>query len=165
MLRKKPNKVYDPYLKAGLGYQNSERLKKSIAAHPKMYDGERLQSTKLIIDSPDSEETLEDTEESFTKEVQEMLDIFESIEKKVEKQLQKDKKIQNEIDRLLEVSLSREIRDYVLISVEKQKNEMLMLEKEKISSDSDNVQANLLKESRFLKMTLKDLKLKVLILN
>ncbi|GJU61649.1 hypothetical protein Tco_1243484 [Tanacetum coccineum] len=42
MLRKKPNKVYDPFLKAGLGYKNPERLKKAIAAQPKMYDGERL---------------------------------------------------------------------------------------------------------------------------
>ncbi|GJR47150.1 putative ribonuclease H-like domain-containing protein [Tanacetum coccineum] len=32
MLGKTPNKVYDPFLKAGLGYQNPERLKKSIAA-------------------------------------------------------------------------------------------------------------------------------------
>ncbi|GJY62130.1 hypothetical protein Tco_0462787 [Tanacetum coccineum] len=62
MLRKKPNKVYDPFLKARSGYQNSERLKKAIKAQPKMYDGERLQSTKLIIDLPDSEETLEDAE-------------------------------------------------------------------------------------------------------
>ncbi|GJY41233.1 hypothetical protein Tco_0428503 [Tanacetum coccineum] len=60
MLGKKPNKVYDPFLKAGLGYKNPERLKKAIAAQPKMYDGERLHSGKLTIDSPDSEETLED---------------------------------------------------------------------------------------------------------
>ncbi|GJS07607.1 hypothetical protein Tco_0364403 [Tanacetum coccineum] len=60
MIGKRPNKVYDPFLKAGLGYQNSKRLKKAIAAQPKMYDGERLHITKLIIDSPDSEETLKD---------------------------------------------------------------------------------------------------------
>nr|GFA11647.1 integrase, catalytic region, zinc finger, CCHC-type, peptidase aspartic, catalytic [Tanacetum cinerariifolium] len=36
MLRKIPNKVYDPFLKAGLGYQNPKRLKKAIAAQPKM---------------------------------------------------------------------------------------------------------------------------------
>ncbi|GKC95399.1 hypothetical protein Tco_1160841 [Tanacetum coccineum] len=63
MLGKTPNKVYDPFLKAGLGYQNPKRLKKAIAAQPKMYHGEMLQSTKLKIDSPDSEETLEDAEE------------------------------------------------------------------------------------------------------
>nr|GEU32579.1 hypothetical protein [Tanacetum cinerariifolium] len=71
----KPNKVYDPYLKAGLGYQNPKRLKKAIAAQPKMYDGERLQSTKLIIDSPDSKETLKDTEESRLKMKDKMIQL------------------------------------------------------------------------------------------
>ncbi|GJZ57480.1 putative ribonuclease H-like domain-containing protein [Tanacetum coccineum] len=67
MLGKTPNQVYDPFLKAGLGYKNLERLKKAIAAQPKMYHGEKLYSTKLKIDSPDSEETLEDAEESRLK--------------------------------------------------------------------------------------------------
>ncbi|GKC14583.1 hypothetical protein Tco_1011365 [Tanacetum coccineum] len=58
---------YDPFLKAGLGYKNHERLKKAIAAQPKMYHGEMLSSTKLKIDSPDFEETLEDAEESRLK--------------------------------------------------------------------------------------------------
>ncbi|GKA92778.1 hypothetical protein Tco_0814703 [Tanacetum coccineum] len=49
---------------SGLGYKNPERLKKAIAAQPKMYDGERLHSAKLTVDSPDSEETLEDAKES-----------------------------------------------------------------------------------------------------
>ncbi|GJR22583.1 retrovirus-related pol polyprotein from transposon TNT 1-94 [Tanacetum coccineum] len=62
MLGKTPNKVYDPFLKAVLGYQKPKRLKKAIAAQPKMYHGEMLQSTKLKIDSPDSEETLKDAE-------------------------------------------------------------------------------------------------------
>ncbi|GJV18625.1 putative ribonuclease H-like domain-containing protein [Tanacetum coccineum] len=48
----------------GLVYQNPKRLKKAIAAQPKIYHGEMLYSTKLKIDSPDSEETLEDAEES-----------------------------------------------------------------------------------------------------
>ncbi|GJX21328.1 hypothetical protein Tco_0224005 [Tanacetum coccineum] len=42
MLGKIPNKVYDPFQKAGLGYQNAERLKKVIAAQQKMYHGEML---------------------------------------------------------------------------------------------------------------------------
>ncbi|GKC68858.1 hypothetical protein Tco_1114741, partial [Tanacetum coccineum] len=67
MLGKEPNKVYDPFLKAGLGYKNPECLKKAIAAQPKMYHGEMLHSTNLKIDSPDSEETLEDAEESRLK--------------------------------------------------------------------------------------------------
>ncbi|GJZ55793.1 hypothetical protein Tco_0610986 [Tanacetum coccineum] len=218
MLRKTPNKVYDPFHKVELGYKNPERLKKAIAAQPKMYDGEKLHSTKLVIDSPDSEETLEDAKESRLKmrnkmvqinygklkalyetfvpqqdfsmeqtyfsipststngseskavtsdlpipkmpkeskllkmfdtlefyktdvilmsaslsknltelkeelieEVQEMLNIFESMEQKVDGKSSKENFIQNEIPRLLEVSLTSEIRDCVLLSVEKQK--------------------------------------------
>nr|GEW51337.1 hypothetical protein [Tanacetum cinerariifolium] len=67
MLRKQLNKVYDPFLKARLGYENPERLKKAIAAQLKMYHGEMLHSTKLKIDSPDSEETFEDAKESLLK--------------------------------------------------------------------------------------------------
>nr|GEU59040.1 hypothetical protein [Tanacetum cinerariifolium] len=58
MLRKKPNKDYDPFLKARLVYKNPERLKKAIAEQLKMYDGERLRNAKLTIDSLDSEENL-----------------------------------------------------------------------------------------------------------
>ncbi|GJZ37778.1 retrovirus-related pol polyprotein from transposon TNT 1-94 [Tanacetum coccineum] len=67
MLGKTPNRVYDLFLKVGFGYKNPERLKKAIAAQPKMYDGEKLHSARLTIDSPDSEETLEDAEESRLK--------------------------------------------------------------------------------------------------
>ncbi|GKB12433.1 putative ribonuclease H-like domain-containing protein, partial [Tanacetum coccineum] len=67
MLGKTPNKVYDPFLKAGLGYQNPKRLKKAIAAQQKMYYGEMLYNTKLKIDLPNSKETLEDAEESRLK--------------------------------------------------------------------------------------------------
>nr|GEW92321.1 retrovirus-related Pol polyprotein from transposon TNT 1-94 [Tanacetum cinerariifolium] len=64
MLGKTSNKVYDPLFKAVLGYKNPKRVKKDIATQPKMSDGH---STKLVIDSPDSEETLEDAEESRLK--------------------------------------------------------------------------------------------------
>ncbi|GKD54089.1 hypothetical protein Tco_1287476, partial [Tanacetum coccineum] len=56
-------------------YQNPERLKKSIKAQHIMYDGERLQSTKLIIDSPNSEETLEDAKESQLKMKDKMIQL------------------------------------------------------------------------------------------
>ncbi|GKD62473.1 hypothetical protein Tco_1299982 [Tanacetum coccineum] len=69
MLGKTPNKVYDPFLKTGLGYKNPKRLKKAIGAQQKMYDGEKLHSVNLKIDSPDSEETLEDAEETVTSEL------------------------------------------------------------------------------------------------
>ncbi|GKC35465.1 hypothetical protein Tco_1047849 [Tanacetum coccineum] len=82
MLGKTPNKFYDPFLKAGLGYKNSERLKQAIEAQPKIYDGERLQSTKLTIDSPDSEGTLEDTEESRLKMRHKMIPLDYTKNKK-----------------------------------------------------------------------------------
>ncbi|GKB35587.1 hypothetical protein Tco_0880529, partial [Tanacetum coccineum] len=63
----------------------------------------------------------------------------------------KDNTFQNKIDRLLEVSLTREIRDCVLIYVKEQKNELLKDEIEKNSSDSKDIQANLLKRTKILK--------------
>ncbi|GJT08856.1 hypothetical protein Tco_0843318 [Tanacetum coccineum] len=149
-----------------------------------MYDGEQLAITKLKVDLPDSEESLEDVEESRLKMKDKMIQLdyeklkalydsfvpqtgflveqtffsspstsnknFESMEKKVEKQSQKDESFQNEIDRLLEVSLEREIRDCVLSSVEKPKNEMLMLEKELISNESRGIQATMLQQIKIL---------------
>nr|GEU39877.1 hypothetical protein [Tanacetum cinerariifolium] len=75
MLRKKPKKVYDHFLKAGLGYQSLKRLKKAIAAQPKMYYGDSLHSDKLIIDLLDSEETLEDAKESRIKMRNKMVQV------------------------------------------------------------------------------------------
>ncbi|GKD72472.1 hypothetical protein Tco_1330754 [Tanacetum coccineum] len=75
MLGKKPNKVYDPFLKAGLGYTNPVRLKKAIAAQPKMYDSDLIHNNKLGIHTTDSEETLEDAEESQNKMRHKMVQI------------------------------------------------------------------------------------------
>ncbi|GJV68928.1 hypothetical protein Tco_1484437 [Tanacetum coccineum] len=62
MLSKKPNKVYDPHLKTGVGYKNPKRLKKANEAQPKMYNGEKLESNNLKVDLPNYEGTLEDVE-------------------------------------------------------------------------------------------------------
>ncbi|GKB82848.1 integrase, catalytic region, zinc finger, CCHC-type containing protein [Tanacetum coccineum] len=188
MLGKKTNKVYDSFLKDGLGYQNPERLKKAIAVQPKLYNGDLLHRVNLKIDSPDSEETLEDAKESRLKMRNKMVQInygklnafyetfvpqqeFSSEQtyfsipstsnngsesKDVPPELPTPKMpkekilLQNEIDRLLEVSLTSEIRDYVLLSVEKQKNELLKEELEKSSSDSKDIQANLIKRIKIL---------------
>ncbi|GJV14782.1 integrase, catalytic region, zinc finger, CCHC-type containing protein [Tanacetum coccineum] len=83
-------------------------------------------------------------------EVQEMLETFESTKRKVKEKSQKDKLFQNEINRHLEASLEREVKDCVLKSVEKQKNEMLMIEMEKISNESKDIQVNLLKRIKIL---------------
>ncbi|GKB20631.1 hypothetical protein Tco_0854554 [Tanacetum coccineum] len=142
MLGNKPNKFYDSFLKAGLGYKNPKHLKKAIAAQPKMYDGEMLHSAKINIDSPDSEETLENAEknrlkmrnkmnlkelkEELIEEVQEMLNIFESTEQKVDGKSSKENIFQKEIDQLLEVSLTN-----LLITISELKNKLHTVDKGK----------------------------------
>ncbi|GKD30660.1 retrovirus-related pol polyprotein from transposon TNT 1-94, partial [Tanacetum coccineum] len=247
---KKPNKVYDPFLKAGLGYTNHVCLKKAIAAQP-MYDGDLIHNNKLVIHTTDSEETLEDTEENQNKmrhkmvqmdyekinalyetyvpqqelsaeqtyflipstsdngskskdvpsespgpkiptesqlltmidtlgdtifykadvilmsislyntlreikeelieEVQKMLNIFVSMEQKVNDKSPTEYILENEIDRILEASLTSEIRNCVLLSIEQQKHELLKVELEKSSSALRDIQANLLKRIKILK--------------
>ncbi|GKB59154.1 retrovirus-related pol polyprotein from transposon TNT 1-94 [Tanacetum coccineum] len=93
--------------------------------------------------------------EELIEEVQEMLNIFESMEKQVAEKSPKETILENEIYRLLEVSLTSEIRDCVLLTVEKQKNELLKDELEKSSNDSKDIQANLLKRIKILKNNFK----------
>ncbi|GJR58601.1 retrovirus-related pol polyprotein from transposon TNT 1-94 [Tanacetum coccineum] len=69
---------------------------------------------------------------------------------KVNGRSSKENILQNEIDRLLEVSLTSEIQNCVLISVGKQKNKLLKGEFRKSSSDSKDIQANLLKRIKIL---------------
>ncbi|GKD43347.1 integrase, catalytic region, zinc finger, CCHC-type containing protein [Tanacetum coccineum] len=166
-LGKKPNKVYDPFLKVRLGYQNPERLKKVIKAQPKMYDGERLQSTELIIDSPDSEETLEDVEKSRLKMKDKMIQLnyeklnalYETFVPQQEIPIEQTylstpstsnvpSELSKEMSNLHVKKMPSESKllkslDCVLLYVEKQKNEMLMLEKEKASNDSKDIQATM----------------------
>ncbi|GJZ45336.1 hypothetical protein Tco_0592932 [Tanacetum coccineum] len=54
---------------------NPERLKTTIAAQPKLYNGDSLHSANLNIDSPDSEETLKDVKESRLKMRNKMVQI------------------------------------------------------------------------------------------
>nr|GEW05117.1 hypothetical protein [Tanacetum cinerariifolium] len=58
-----------------LSYKNAKRLKKAIAAQPKLYNGDSLHNANLIINSPDSEKTLEDAEESRLKMRNKMVQI------------------------------------------------------------------------------------------
>ncbi|GKE21105.1 hypothetical protein Tco_1432617 [Tanacetum coccineum] len=122
MLGKKPNKVYDLFLKVGLGYQNPKRLKKVIKEQPKMYNGDTFRITKLDINSPDSEETLENAEEKFPVE---QTDISTASTSNVSSES------------------SEEMSDVP-------KNEMLILEIEKISSDSKDIQATMDKRIKIL---------------
>nr|GEZ50320.1 hypothetical protein [Tanacetum cinerariifolium] len=67
--------VYDPHLKTGLGYANLKRLKNATKAQLKIYDGDNLASTKLKVDLPDYEETLEDAEEIRLKMKDKMIQL------------------------------------------------------------------------------------------
>ncbi|GJU70518.1 hypothetical protein Tco_1256777 [Tanacetum coccineum] len=172
MLGKKPNKVYDPFFKAGLGYTNLERLKKAIASQPKMYDGDLIHSHKLVIHSTDSDNANESQNKIRHKMVQidyEKLNaLYETFVPQQELSAEqtyfsipstsdngsKSKDVpsespeillQNEIDRLFEVSLTSEIRDCVLLL-----EVSLKVELEKSSSDSKDIQANLLKRIKIL---------------
>ncbi|GKC18055.1 hypothetical protein Tco_1014837 [Tanacetum coccineum] len=79
-----------------------------------------------------------------------MLNIFVSMEQKVNGKSPTENILENEIDRLLEASLTSEIRNCVLLSVEQQKHELLKVKLEKSSSASRDIQANLLKRIKIL---------------
>ncbi|GJT25934.1 hypothetical protein Tco_0895871 [Tanacetum coccineum] len=94
---------------------------------------------------------LKELKEELIEEVHEMLNIFDSMEQKVDEKSSKEHILQKEIDRLLEVSLTNEIQNCMMISVEKQKNKLLKAELEKNLSDSKDIQANLLKKIKIFK--------------
>ncbi|GJX34987.1 hypothetical protein Tco_0246544 [Tanacetum coccineum] len=75
-------------------------------------DIRRIFTLEVVSISRTLNECSKEIKPKITAEVQEMLEIFESMKRKVDEQSQK------EIDRLLKASLEREVRDSVLISVE-----------------------------------------------
>ncbi|GJV26679.1 retrovirus-related pol polyprotein from transposon TNT 1-94 [Tanacetum coccineum] len=153
MLGKKPNKVYDPFLKAGLGYTNPERLKKAIVAQPKMYDGDLLHSNKLVIHSTDSEETLEDAEESQNKMRHKMVQIdYEKLNALYETFVpQQELSAEQTYFSIPSTSDNgSKSKDVPSESTEQQKHELLKVKLEKSASDSRDIQANLLKRIKIL---------------
>nr|GEU87297.1 integrase, catalytic region, zinc finger, CCHC-type, peptidase aspartic, catalytic [Tanacetum cinerariifolium] len=119
-----------------------------------------------VIPMSDSLSTnLKELQQELIQEVKEMLNVFESMEQKVKEKSPKENIFQNKIDRLLEVSLSREIQDCVLISVEEHKNELLQTELEKSSNDSKDIQANLLKRIKNFENDFKRSQAQSIILN
>ncbi|GJS57915.1 retrovirus-related pol polyprotein from transposon TNT 1-94 [Tanacetum coccineum] len=94
--------------------------------------------------------TLSEIKEELNEEVQEMLNIFVSMEQKVNDKSPTENTLENEIDRLLEASLTSEIRNCVLLSVEQQKHELLNVELEKSLIASRDIQANLNKRIKIL---------------
>ncbi|GJS68421.1 hypothetical protein Tco_0682986 [Tanacetum coccineum] len=205
MLDKKPNKVYDPHLKTGLGYENPERLKKVIKAQPKIYNGNNLNNNKVRIDLPDYKETLEGVEENQLKMKDKIIPLdcpklnalYESfVPQTLKKSDLPPKKMPNESKLLIFfVNMDNEIKELgklinihhkmdkdnnfiydikadirriftlevVPISrtlnecstkikqeITTEKNEILMIEMDKISNKSKDIQANLLKRIKIL---------------
>ncbi|GJT02577.1 retrovirus-related pol polyprotein from transposon TNT 1-94 [Tanacetum coccineum] len=153
MLGKKPNKVYDPFLKARLGYTNHVRLKKAIAAQPKMYDGDLIHSNKLGIHTTDSEETLEDAEESRNKMRHKMVQIdYEKLNALYETFVpQQELSAEQTYFSIPSTSDNGSTsKDVPSESPEQQKHELLKVELEKSASDSRDIQANLLKRIKIL---------------
>ncbi|GKE56100.1 hypothetical protein Tco_1495285, partial [Tanacetum coccineum] len=110
------------YKIAGLGYQNPEGLKKAIVAQPKMYDGDMLHSEKLIINSTNYVETLEDAKESRIK-------------------------MRN---KMIQINYDKSMHYCVLLSAAQQKHDLLKDELDKSSNDSKEIQANLLNRNKIL---------------
>ncbi|GJY78428.1 hypothetical protein Tco_0484229 [Tanacetum coccineum] len=110
-----------------LEYRKRKRMSDSQNSLREFY------KTNVILMLKSLTKTLKELQQELIEEIQEMLNIFESMKQIVEEKSPKDNIFQNEIDRLLEVSLTREIQDCVLISVEEQKNKLLKDEIEKNS--------------------------------
>ncbi|GKF51750.1 hypothetical protein Tco_0148217 [Tanacetum coccineum] len=77
----KPQYFYDHTIKQALGFQNPFYLKKAQQLEPKLYVGNIIEKTNLIV-IPDSEETLMLVEESRTKMLLKQKDPI-MLEKKV----------------------------------------------------------------------------------
>ncbi|GJS95562.1 hypothetical protein Tco_0802530 [Tanacetum coccineum] len=101
--------------------------------------------------------------EEFTKEVQEILNVFGSMDSEVGETLKKQEILQNVFNRLLEATLASDVRHCVVHSAEQIE---IRDEIEKVSNNSRDVQANLLKWIMILENDFfNDVKLKALILN
>ncbi|GJR83949.1 hypothetical protein Tco_0154734 [Tanacetum coccineum] len=163
----------DPFVEnngAGLGYKNPERLKKAIAAQPKMYNGDMLYSVNLKIDSPDSEETLEDAEESRLKMRNKMVQInygklnvlyktfvpqqefsveqtyFSISSTSTNGSESKAVTLDLPIPKMSKEKNLKELKEELIV----EKNELLKDELAKSSSDSKDIQAKLLKRIKIL---------------
>ncbi|GKE37440.1 retrovirus-related pol polyprotein from transposon TNT 1-94 [Tanacetum coccineum] len=153
MLGKKPNKVYDPFLKAGLGYTNPVRLKKAVSAQLKMYDGDLIHNNKLVIHTTDSEESLADAEESQNKMRHKKIQIdYEKLNVLYETFVpQQELSVEQTYFSIPSTSDNGSTsKDVPSESPEQQKHELLKAELLKSVSYSRDIQANLLKRIKIL---------------
>ncbi|GKC45131.1 integrase, catalytic region, zinc finger, CCHC-type containing protein [Tanacetum coccineum] len=150
MLGSKHNSFYDLNLKNGLCYKNPCTLKKAISLSPKLYDASYLHNLKLHVDICDTKKILEDATKSQLK-LKGKLDDPIAIEKKsMEGELCETLK-QNELlnDRLLKATLIHDVEKCVLLHSECM-NDNLNVKIEKVTSESKEVQENLLKRIKIL---------------
>ncbi|GJW60648.1 integrase, catalytic region, zinc finger, CCHC-type containing protein [Tanacetum coccineum] len=156
---------------AGLGYKNPERLKKAIAALPKMYNGEKLHSLNALYETfvPQQDFTMEQTYFSIPS-----TSTNGSESKAVTSDLPipkfpKESKLLKMFDTLgVAINGLRTRIDITLLEDRQQrwmsdsqnslrefyktdKNELLKDELAKSSSDSKDIQANLLKRIKIIK--------------
>ncbi|GKA80783.1 hypothetical protein Tco_0787475 [Tanacetum coccineum] len=78
-------------------------------------------------------------QEELTKEVQEMLNVFESMESEVDETSEKYEILHNDLDRLLEATLADDVRNLVMHSCVKIENKNLREEIGNFSKDSRDV--------------------------
>ncbi|GJT20750.1 hypothetical protein Tco_0890687 [Tanacetum coccineum] len=91
-----------------------------------------------------------DFQQEFTKEVKEMIDIFDSMESELDETLKRNDIFDIALDRLLEVTLSQNIENLVMYSCVENENENVRKENEKLLTESNDVQESLLNHIKIL---------------
>ncbi|GJX63190.1 hypothetical protein Tco_0296090 [Tanacetum coccineum] len=146
--------------KLGLGYKDPCFLRQVVAYNPKLYDAHVLRQEFVKLDMHDTEEILNDAEET---EVLEMLKMFELMESEVDETSKKHEILQNKIDHLLEANVANDVKNLVMHS----RVEANQCDEVKIKLDVDEIEtqnielehqvASLLKENEHLKLVYKNL--------
>ncbi|GJR89442.1 hypothetical protein Tco_0213453 [Tanacetum coccineum] len=93
--------------------------------------------TDVILTSRSLYMNLQDIKEELIEEVQEMLNIFESIESKVDRTSKKREILQNKIDQLLEANIANDVKNLVMQSYVEIKNKKEIKRFLKESKDSE----------------------------
>ncbi|GJZ34960.1 hypothetical protein Tco_0580777 [Tanacetum coccineum] len=107
--------------------------------------------TNIILMSAYLSKNLKELKEELIVEVHEMLNIFESMEQKVDEKSSKENILQNEIDRLLEVSLTSEIRDR--LSTLNDENVLLKTQVDSVIQERENIKLEFQKLFNSIKAT------------
>ncbi|GKD82041.1 hypothetical protein Tco_1348880, partial [Tanacetum coccineum] len=132
----KPQFFYDHTTKQALGFQNPFYLKKAQQLEPKLYVGNVIEKTNAIV-IPDSEETLDEIipfvkalkdlfntfNQYLVDELSEVQNVFHQMEQAVEQHRLESKtfevkmnQVLNEIERLLEQVISKDIVNTIVYS-------------------------------------------------